>query len=250
MMKHLKKKNCVLLAAALVMAGGMAGCASGGPKNGGKNTASNVSSEPFDPHKFGMDDLTVNGNVKLGMTADEVKEILGQPDSEETFTGEFIYGEHTVLKYDKLSLTFYDVDGGSDFRLGIISSTSENDKFVGGLHAGCSADEVIADFTRDEEVLPLYFDSVEESCGDYLYGTFTRDDFLLEKPEGVIQYAYINKWGMEDSGEYLLEYYYYNPLIWADENSGYTGDYYSMVFYVDAESNLVSGINLNYDVLL
>ena len=55
---------------------------------------------------------------------------------------------------------------------------------------------------------------------------------------------------MEDSGEYLLEYYYYNPLIWAGEYSGYTGDYYSMVFYVDAESNLVSGINLNYDVLL
>ena len=250
MMKHLKKKICVLLTAALVMAGVMTGCAFGGQKNGVKNTVSTAPSEPFDPHKFGMDDLTVNGNVKLGMTVDEVKEILGQPDSEETLTDEFIYGKNTLMTYGGLSLTFFDPDGGDDFRLGIISSTSENDKFVGGLHVGCSADEVIADFTRDEEVLPLYFDSVEESCGDYLYGTFTRDDFLLEKPEGVIQYAYINKWGMEDSGEYLLEYYYYNPLIWAGEYSGYTGDYYSMVFYVDAESNLVSGINLNYDVLL
>lgn len=249
MMNKMKKTICVLLAA-IITAGALAGCQQGKNTNGGGKTASGyVSSEPFVPHKFGPDDLTVNGNIRLDMTVDEVKELLGEPDSEGTFTGEFIYGTHTELVYDGLHLTFFDVNGGDDFRLGIIYSQSEKDQFVGGLHVGCSADEVIADFTRDEEVLPLYFAPIEESAGDYLYGDINRNEFVERKPEGVLQFAYINRWYSEENGEYMLEYYYFNPLNWSDDGTMYTGDGYSMVFYVDNESGLVKGINLSYEVL-
>lgn len=255
-MKKTKKTNRIIslgLAAALLAACLLGGCAKDGNtgENGGGNVGSrSVTSVEFDPHPFGMDDLTVNGNVRLGMKPDEVREIMGQPDSEQTLTDDFIYGQHVRMTYGGLSLTFYDVDGGEDYTLGIISASSDEPMFSCGLRVGCTADEVIAAFTRSEEVEPLYFPYIEESCGDYLYGTYTMEDFLLEKPEGVVQYAYINRYGMEDSHEYLLEYYFVNPLIWQGEYSGYSGDYYSMVFYVDADTDLVTAINLNYDVFL
>lgn len=217
-----------------------------------KGDTSSVSSVEFIPHKFGRDDLTVNGKISLGMTIDEVKEKLGQPDNESTFTeGEFIYGKYTSLIYGDMSLTFFDVNGGDAFTLGIIATASEKDEFAGGLHVGATEEEVLAAFTRSDEKLPLYFDESEESYGDYVYGSFTRDDFISEKPKSEIQYAYINRWSVDNgySNEFTIEYYYFDPLIWNEDETEYSGYGYSLIFCMDNESGLVNSISLNYDCI-
>lgn len=246
------KKTCIMLAVVLAFISITAGCEYvdiSGEKN---LSASDISSAEIIPHKFGKSDLTVRDSVTLGMTEDAVKQQLGQPDGEETFNqGEFIYGKHTVMKYGDMSLTFFDVNGGDDFTLGIINTTSGSDKFTGGLHVGSSVEEVLAVFTKSDEANPLYFKETEESYGDYIYGSFNRDEFVEKKPTGEIQYAYINKWNVNNGygDEYTMEYYYCEPLVWNEDETQYSGNCYSLIFYVDNQSGLVKSISLNYDFL-
>lgn len=250
----MEKKICLLLAA--LLCAGMVSACEMRDKDGNKISGSDVSAsditpgEPFTPHRFSKSDLTVNGNISLGMTVAEVKEVLGQPDSEGTFRNDdFIYGAYTALTYGDLSLTFFDAGGGDNFLLGTIWSKSASDIFAGGLHVGSTADEVIAAFTRDEEAEPLYFAGLEESYGDYLYGNYTRDSFLEYKPKGALEYAYINKWGLDNGyeTEYTLEYYCGDPLVWNEDETAFSGELYSIIFYVDSETDLVKNIMLSYD---
>lgn len=250
----MKKKICFLLAAALFCAGALYGCSDSGNADGSKGSGKKtgiVSSEPFTPHRFGKSDLTVNGSVTLGMTVEDVKEALGQPDNEETFgNDDFIYGTYTTMKYDNLTLTFYDVMGGKNFLLGSINSDSEDDLFAGGLHVGSTVDEVLTAFTQDEERAPLYYANFEESYGDYIYGDYTRDNFLERRPKGVIEYAFIDKWAFDNGymNEYTLQYYYADQLTWSEDETAYSGDLYSMIFYVDSDTELVKSIMLSYDL--
>ena len=45
----------------------------------------------------------------------------------------------------------------------------------------------------------------------------------------------------------MMEYYYYNPLDWNADKSAYTGDSYSMVFYLDSATDVVTAIRIGYD---
>jgi hypothetical protein len=63
------------------------------------------------------------GNVKFGMTREEVKQILGEPDQEEleTFSDDY---ETYFLEYDELGLTL-GFGAEDDFLLGMISVSDE-----------------------------------------------------------------------------------------------------------------------------
>lgn len=246
-----KKVICTLLASIIMSSACIA--IFGGCSDNGSDDVSSVSSDEFIPHKFGKSDLTVNDKIRLCMTVEEVKAILGEPDSEITNANDdFIYGKYTNMKYGGLSLTFYDVSGGDELTLGIINSSSESDKFANGLSAGSSSEELFYVFTKSEDNLPLYFGGLEDCYGSYVYGSYTSEAFIEEKPMEEIQYAYINKWGVDNGyeNEYTIEYYYFDPLEWNDEQTKYSGSYYSMIFYMDAESDLVTSISLTYNAIL
>ena len=145
--------------------------------------------EIFTPHKFGVEDATVNG-VRIGMTENQVTEILGDPDDRQNVTNDnFIYGEYTSMRYGKLNLSFYDVNEQGNFTLGIIYTESPEVNFVGGLHVGSTKEDVLNVFTHEKEPQPLYFSTMEESCGDYIYGDINASWFLENKPKDVIECA-------------------------------------------------------------
>lgn len=236
-----------LLVAAVLLAASLASCDWGVhpvPEDG----TSSASEQDYTPHKFCVDDAAL-GDVRIGMTPEHVKKLLGDPKSEELITTDnFIYGPYIKMEYDGFSFLFYDLNEGEDYTLGMISSNSEKVNFVGGLHVGCTKDEVLEAFTHVEDPKPLYFSDVEESCGDYIYGEYNSTQFVEYKPEGVVQYAYINRYAEDMENSYMLEYYYYNPLEWSVLKDSFTGDYYNMVFYVENEGNTVTSILISHDI--
>ena len=236
-----------LLLAVMLLTMSLASCDWGAHPVPGDGTSSSAK-QSFTPHKFGVDDAAIYG-AKIGMTPEHVKKILGEPQSEELITNDnFIYGAYIRMDYGKYEVSFYDLSEGSDYTLGSILSNSGHVEFAGGLRPGCSKDEVLAAFTHEENPEPLYFEGVEESCGDYIYGSTNSSWFIEEKPTGEIQYAYINRYGEEETHYYTMEYYYYPPLNWNADKSAYTGEYYSMVFYVDSEENLVTDIRVSHEL--
>ena len=205
-------------------------------------------SETFTPHKFGPDDATVNG-VRMGMTQEQVKKILGEPDEINDDTGDgFIYGVCIDYTYGGMTLSFFDVNEGDNLTLGYIVIDSPEVKIVGGLHVGCSKDEVLKVFTYEDNPEPLYFDEVEESVGDYIYGDINASVFLERKPTEEMRFAYINRYDEDYDHTYMMEYYFYPPLNWNADKSEYTGDYYGMIFYMDGETDTVTDIRIEYDL--
>lgn len=235
-----------LILAAVLLTASLAACQSA--ENGGADDGISSASEAFAPHKFAVDDAALNG-VKIGMTPEHVKKILGEPKSEQLNDRDnFIYGAYLEMEYEGFTLLFYDINEGEDYTLGMISSSSESVNFAGGLHVGSTKDEVLAAFTHEEDPQPLYFSDMEESCGDYIYGEINSSQFIEYKPEGVIQVAYFNRYAEDMENSYMMEYYYYNPLDWSADKSSFTGDCYSMVFYVESETDTVTSIRISYDL--
>ena len=204
------------------------------------------------PHKFGKSDLnvlSVNGNITLGMSIKDVKKKLGEPESEQDKKiSDSAQLNAKQLVYGDLTLTFFGMI--EDYILGSIETTSENDVFAGGLHVGSTSNEVLTAFTTSDEKAPLYFSTDAESYGDYVYGSFNSDEFYELKPEGEIQYAYINNLEANEgiSDEYTIEYYYYDPLKWND--TGYTAHCYSLIFKVDKPSEQVKSVSLEYHYMI
>ncbi len=205
-------------------------------------------SESFTPHKFGVEDAAVKG-VRLGMTQEQVKKILGEPDEINDVTGDgFIYGTCVSYTYGGMTLLFFDVNEGDDLTLGSIVADTSDVIFVGGLHVGSTKEDVLNTFTYEENPQPLYFEGDEESYGDYIYGNINDSWFLEEKPTDEIYCAYINRYYTDNDEPYMMEYYYYPPLDWNADKSEYSGVSYGMVFYVDIHSDIVTGIRIDYDL--
>lgn len=246
----MKRFVSLFLAAALLCAGFMTSCQSGAEEDADPTSSA---AETFTPHRFGKGDLSVNKLIMLGMTVEEVKEYLGAPDSQVLVTNDnFIYGAYLSMSYGGLDLTFYDLDEGTDYRLNTISSESPDVKFPGGLHAGSTKDEVLYAFTRDDNPPPLEFANYSggtDRYGEYIYGDYNANDYLTVKPKGVREYAYINDYSVTQGydKEYLMEYYYGDPLDWNEDETAYEGDTYSMVFYMDSETDVVKSIRLSCD---
>ena len=242
-------KVITLLLAAFILTASLISCDRGVNPVPDDGTSSSSAAEAYTPHKFGVEDAAAMG-VRLGMAPSQVTDILGEPDDRQNVTNDnFIYGGYTSMRYGKLNLSFYDINEPGNFTLGIIYTESSDVIFAGGLHVGSSKDDVLKAFTHEKEPAPLYISTMEESCGDYIYGDINQSLFLENKPTDVIQCAYINRFGEETDNSYMMEYYYYNPLDWNADKSAYTGDSYSMVFYVDSESDTVTSIRIGYDYI-
>ncbi len=243
----MKQKLCVLLAFVMLMTGVLCGCQG---KSGG--ILSDITHAA--PHRFGKDDLTVNGKLMLGMTVDEVKDILGKPISEGCEDGYEDYNK--TLQYDGLWLFFFDRDGKRAFKLSNIASTEASDiaQFAFGLHVGSKAEDVIAAFTCDENRRPLYSEMSGEEVGEILYGDYLpggwyKNDSDKDKPTALIQSACKDVKCEEDEflpGDeltyYYLKYYYADQAIWNDDGDNLGS--YCLQFTVDIESDTVIHINL------
>ena len=243
----------MLLAVAILITSALCGCE-------GKNNVSpsdQLSESGYAvPHRFGKDDLTVNGTITLGMTIDEVKEILGEPISEEVADDDIYEPYNRMLEYDGLWLFFFDRDGKRAFKLSNIASTEASDiaQFAFGLHVGSKAEDVIAAFTCDENRRPLYSEMSGEEVGEILYGDYLpggwyKNDSDKDKPTDLIQSACKDVKCEEDEflpGDeltyYYLKYYYADQAIWNDDGDNLGS--YCLQFTVDIESDTVIHINL------
>ncbi len=244
-MKIISLLLAIALAAVFLMGCSTDSCSGVAPvRNGG------ASSEAYVPHKFGVDAAAVNG-AKIGMTQEQVKSILGEPDEVRDVPNDnFIYGKYVDMTYGGLTMSFYDVNEGDELTLGSFSTGSPDVKFVNGLHVGSTKDDVLATFTHEENPQSLYFSTTEECCGEYIYGNYNIEEFLAETPKGEIQYAYINRYSEEIDQTYTMEYYYYPPLVWNEDEDDYTGECYSMVFYMESGTDIVTGIRISFDLAL
>ncbi len=208
------------------------------------NSDDNTNSTAWTPHKFSVSDAYANG-VKLGMTTDEVKKAIGDPDKEDNITeDQFIYGEHLDMTYGKMNLSFYDINEGEDYVLGSISSDSADVIFAGGLHVGSTKEEVLAAYTKEDDAADLMLSG--EKYGTFLYGNITSEEFVVQKPTGKIETAFIQDHDAEADGYYMIIYEFYNPLNWSEDATDFTGDYYHIVFYVDTATDKVSSILLEH----
>ena len=104
-MKTKMKKIISLLLAAIMLTCALSACDWGVhpvPEDGKPS-----SDASYTPHKFGVEDAAFN-DVKIGMTPEHVKKILGAPRSEElNTTDEFIYGAYIDMKCTILLFYFF-----------------------------------------------------------------------------------------------------------------------------------------------
>ena len=98
----MKKTNRMisLFLAAFMLTASLASCDWGAhpvPEDGNSSAVEN-----FTPHKFGVEDATVNG-VRIGMTENQVTEILGDPDDRQNVTND----NFTNVYFFEFSVTNY-----------------------------------------------------------------------------------------------------------------------------------------------
>lgn len=165
--------------------------------------------------KFSKSDLVVE-DLKVGMSIEEVKGIMGEPDSITNGDSYDIYGESIVYKYGDLQLGFYKHDG-----VMVLSQASTENygyTFAKGLRVGMSKDEVISYFYKESEneselrnVYSQY--DVDMPYGRYLYG-HGIDTADAVKESDKLEYAVINKYNYDSSrpgATYMIEYSYLEP---------------------------------------
>ena len=215
-MKKMKKTICALFSFAMLCTTSIAmmtGC----------------SSSTSTPHKFDKSDATVNG-VSMGMTLDEVKEKLGEPEVEYS----------NAVEYNGLMLYFTDED---DRILKNVEIKSEKIKLSNGLSVGSSKEKVISSYTDDGEEKPLYLPvNGDEACGIYLYGGFNKFEIQDQKEADSYQFAYIDE--SMPSYDYI-EYHYCEVT---NRKSYYTeSNLYTLTFCIDKNTDKVQYIQIECD---
>ena len=98
--------------------------------------------------KFGKDDVVIEG-IRLGMTQEEIKNILGTPKRITKAEPYFAYGECIDYAYDDMNLSFYDINEGGNLTLGIVDIESSSVELVNGLKVGVTADDVLSIYYND-----------------------------------------------------------------------------------------------------
>lgn len=219
MMKRTKILVVVLAVIAAVML--LTGCEKNVNKvdknENNTNKLGNEVSDKFDMNaKFSNEDLIVN-NLKYGMTEEEVKNTMGEPDRTEKGEDVDIYGESISYHYEDLQLLFYDHDG--KMVLSCAATESPEYTFARGLKVGDSKEKVISSFNRETEnesemrkIYSVYDKS--NSFGKYLYGQGIEDVADGVKESGIVQYAFINYYNYDSSrpdATYMIEYRYAEP---------------------------------------
>jgi len=231
---------------------------------------------------FSYDDLIVN-KLKLGMTEEEVKALLGEPanyyDSKEILSSTTQATQNAgqnqtqvetqkvtqaqtqlqtganadevldekVYAYNDLSLIFMPIDG--TYKLCAAASLGDDDVFSRGIKVGDSKDKILDLYYRDRNCLNNNVMTEDKATiiGKYLYGTFTLDDLGTVKTADKIQSGIINYNGyasMEVAKSYIIELTYFEPP-YKEQNATYNDDFAQIAFDID-EKGIITGIRWYY----
>ncbi len=173
-------------------------------------------------------DESVLWGLNLGMTEEEVKAILGEPDSIEE-SGEddmFLYGKEISYYYDDVELNFYDYQENGEMLLGSVWIDSEDILLSSGLSVGCTLDDLLYYYSCDDDLREI---GVDDPWGMYLYGEYLYTyDNGYAPPEEYEQTAYVN-YPMEGDDEYTITYTAYMPIGEKFEET-------NLVFYLDMDN--------------
>ena len=243
----MNKKWIAALCAASILVLGAVGCSAGGslePSATPQNTGSaqptpdqQIPEETAPPEEtqepsasnaaaFSMDDLVLMG-VKHGAAGEDVKAVLGEPDSVDslveaasgTAVETWTYGNNTV-----------------ELRDGVLSGATISDELWTGprdIRIGDSAEKVLASFLNEQE------------GSNILYSAQSADGTMTPPPMGEI---------IEDDGSGYYEISYVVPAVEGDERAAYeenvASDPQSYVFWplgllsitVDSGTQMVTDI--------
>lgn len=220
--------------------------------------------------RFTYDDLVVD-NVKMGMTEDQVKDLLGEPaniyDSKEVLADKekqsatqsdtaASQGETTedsdildemVYAYNDLTLIFMPVDG--TYQLCAAASVGDNNKFSRGIKVGDSKDKIFDLFYRDANCLNnnVMTEDNETIIGKYLYGDYTIENLESKKVKDKVEYGIIDYNGnstYQDGNSYIIEFTYFEPP-YQSSYASVNDDFAQMAFDID-EQGMISGIRWYY----
>lgn len=194
-----------------------------------------------DAAKFSDVDLTFD-KAKMGMTPDEVKNILGEPDEDKTTAAEanpervFVYNGQS----GKSTLLFWNV--GGSMKLCGVECTDSARSVARNTSVGMSMDTVRDLFYRDENALNANIMSEDNATilGKFLYGDKTIDKLEDRKIKEKIEYGIINYNGTKtlESGGSILEYMYFVPPF-KGEYASYNDDYSQLMYYTDSSHKIV-----------
>lgn len=189
------------------------------------------------------DDMAL-GELKLGLTMDEVRAIMGEPtkifDSDNLEENLFIYGHYYTWYYgDELQLKFYQFDGilTAPYRLGSVWSQSKSHQLPSGLTVGEKFIRVIEAYARDDHFGEKISDNNGEPVGYYLYGgqmVGNLNELPLTEAVGT---AYVDN--DNGTGNGMIVYNWYPVGSNGFENS------YSLIFDLDSFKN-VTRIRFDY----
>lgn len=239
----MKRKATAGILAVILAAGIFTACSSNQPDSGAETTAAETTAaesevkptnEKYIPE---MDFAFVDG-IKLGMSIDEVKAVLGAPDKEED------KGEVKVLTYGKNEFTF------SNF-------TDKKNKFSGEKAEGNKKNGLVVAQVNDDK-LPCYngmkvgmtrVEIIDGFCHD------TYDNTPSEMRENGIKIIYgikdfnaLNEAGDKADDEYVFAYDSIGgeedgcAFVYADYDFKNTGLIYMLIFSYDEGNHNVTDV--------
>ncbi|HNX14042.1 MAG TPA: M56 family metallopeptidase [Oscillospiraceae bacterium] len=198
-------------------------------------------------HVVTPDDMAF-GELKLGLTMDEVRTILGEPtkilDSDELEENTFIYGHYYTWYYgEELQLTFYRFDGilTAPYQLGSIWSESKAYQLLSGLTVGDKLINVIEAYAQDNHFGEKVIGNDGEPFGYYLYGGVTTEDFNGLPLTEAVGTAHVDHDTGTGTGSII--YHWYPVGSYGFEKS------YSLIFDLDSFKN-VTRIRFYYHSLM
>lgn len=186
--------------------------------------------------RFSKEDLVFD-KVKMGMTPNEVKTLLGEPDKDNIMAAD-ANPERTfeyIKESGKSTLVFWEADG--ELKLCGVESNDASRIFTRNTAVGMSSDAVRDLFYRDENCLNTNVMSEDNATilGKFLYGDKTLDKLEENKIKDKIEYGIINYNGnaqLENGGS-ILEYMCLEPP-YKGGFAGYNDDYSQLMYYTDS----------------
>lgn len=191
--------------------------------------------------RFSNEDLVFD-NVKAGMSPDEVKALLGEPDNDSMSPANA--NPERVFEYNRESgksrLIFWETEGA--MKLCGVECNDTARVFSRNTAVGMNADTVRDLFYRDENCLNANVMSEDNATilGKFLYGDRTFDRLEENKIKNEIEYGIINYNGnneLEDGGS-ILEYMSLKPP-YKGEFASYNDDYSQIMYYTDSDNKVI-----------
>ena len=200
-----------------------------------------ASSEYVQWHWFEPADCRVR-EVAPGMTVDEVKEILGNPELAYNVDADEMEEAYIGTEYPGMTLSF-DKEPDKKFRLSCIYIRDESITLPNGLHVGNTLYEVVnafdnpqnITFTEDRE----FFDNTL-----YVYNSHSRfipGIFNQEWPDEPVQAGYCSDYR---KGMAPLMYIYCDSPVWNGDRTAYNFTTYTIYFKTEPGKVTINQIDI------